>query len=186
MRHSDWGILVKQSALIPVERIEKAIYLIRGEKVMLDRDLAALYETTTKVLKQAVRRNLDRFPEDFMFVLNPTEFKDWRSQFVTSNADRIGLRYSPMAFTEHGILMLSSVLNSHRAIQVNIEIMRAFVKLRQMLASNAELSRRLDELEGKYDRQFKVVFDAIRQLMSPAPPDRKQIGFRSRSQSPER
>jgi hypothetical protein len=96
-----------------------------------------------------------------MFVLNPTEFQTWRSQFVTSNADRIGLRYSPMAFTEHGILMLSSVLNSTRAVQVNIEIMRAFVNLRQMLSSNAVLSRRLDQLERKYDRQFKVVFDAI-------------------------
>ena len=98
---------------------------------------------------------------------------------MTSKADRIGLRYPPMAFTEHGILMLSSALNNQRAIQVNIEIMRAFVKLRQMLASNSELSRRLDELEGKYDRQFKVVFDAIRQLMSPAPLIRKQVGFRS-------
>jgi hypothetical protein len=172
---------VKQSSLIPIERIEKAIYLIRGEKVMLDRDLAALYETTTKVLKQAVRRNIDRFPDDFMFVLNPTEFQDWRSQFVTSKADRIGLRYSPMAFTEHGILMLSSVLNSTRAVQVNIEIMRAFVKLRQMLSSNPVLSRRLDELERKYDRQFKVVFDAIRQLMSSPARKRKQIGFRAKA-----
>ena len=101
-----------------------------------------------------------------MFVLNPKEFEDWRSQFVTSKADRKGLRYAPMAFTEHGILMLSSVLKSQRAVQVNIEIMRAFVRLRQMLASNAELSRRLDALESKYGRQFKVVFDAIRQLMS--------------------
>jgi hypothetical protein len=180
------GKRVKQSSLIPVERIEKAIYLIRGEKVMLDRDLAALYETTTKVLKQAVRRNIDRFPDDFMFVLNPTEFQNWRAQFVTSNADRIGLRYSPMAFTEHGILMLSSVLNSTRAVQVNIEIIRAFVKLRQMLSSNAVLSRRLDELERKYDRQFKVVFDAIRQLVSLPQPAHKQIGFRQRSQNRER
>jgi hypothetical protein len=169
---------MKQSSLIPVERIEKAIYLIRGEKVMLDRDLAALYGVATKALKQAVKRNLDRFPADFMFVLNEKEFKDWRSQFVTSSADRKGLRHPPMAFTEHGILMLSKVLNSKRAIQVNIEIMRAFVRLRQMLNSNAELSRRLDDLESKYDRQFKAVFDAIRQLMSPPPPDRKQIGFR--------
>src|SRR5438445_6330300 len=168
-----------QSALISTERIEKAIYLIRGEKVMLDRDLAGLYGVATKALKQAVRRNRDRFPEDFMFVLNPAEFQDWRSQFVTSKADRKGLRYPPMAFTEHGILMLSSVLNSQRAIQVNIEIMRAFVRLRQMLASNVELSRRLDELESKYDRQFKVVFDAIRKLMTPGPSTRKQIGFRT-------
>jgi hypothetical protein len=115
-----------------------------------------------------------------MFVLNPAEFQNWRSQFVTSKEDRKGLRYAPMAFTEHGILMLSSVLKSERAIQVNIEIMRSFVKLRQMLASNVELSRRLDELESKYDRQFKVVFDAIRQLMSPPVQPRKQIGFRSR------
>jgi hypothetical protein len=176
---------MKQSSLIPVERIEKAIYLIRGQKVMLDRDLAVLYGISTKVLKQAVRRNIDRFPDDFMFVLSSAEFQNWRSQFVTSKADRVGLRHAPMAFTEHGILMLSSVLNSNRAVQVNIEIMRAFVKLRQMLASNSELSRRLDELEGTYDRQFKVVFDAIRQLMSPAPPDRKQIGFRSRRKYPD-
>ena len=169
---------MKQSSLIPVERIEKAIYFVRGQKVMLDRDLAHLYGVSTKVLKQAVRRNIDRFPDDFMFVLKAAEFQDWRSQFVTSKADRIGLRYAPMAFTEHGILMLSSVLNSDRAVQVNIQIMRAFVKLRQMLASNVELSHRLEQLEAKYDRQFKVVFDAIRQLMSPPPPDRKQIGFR--------
>jgi len=103
---------MKDSGLIPVERIEKAIYLIRGEKVMLDRDLAALYGVGTKVLKQAVRRNIDRFPDDFMFVLDSAEFQDWRSQFVTSKADRKGLRLAPMAFTEHGILMLSSVLNS--------------------------------------------------------------------------
>ena len=170
------------SALIPAERIEKAIYLIRGEKVMLDRDLATLYGVGTKVLKQAVRRNIDRFPEDFMFVLNPMEFQDWRSQFVTSKADRKGLRYPPMAFSEHGILMLSSVLNSKRAIQVNIEIMRAFVRLRQMLASNVELSRRLNELESKYDRQFKVVFDAIRKLMTPTSGSPKQIGFRATAQ----
>lgn len=167
-----------QSGLIPVERIEHAIYLIRGEKVMLDRDLAALYGVETKVLKQAVRRNIDRFPKDFMFVLDPTEFRNWRSQFVTSNSARMGLRHPPMAFTEHGILMLSSVLKSKRAVQVNIEIMRAFVRLRQMLTSNAELSRRLDELENKYDRQFKVVFDAIRQLMTPVSKSQKEIGFR--------
>jgi hypothetical protein len=145
---------------------------------MLDRDLAALYGVETRALKQAVRRNMDRFPREFMFVLDLTEFENWRSQFVISNSDRQGLRYPPMAFTEHGILMLSTVLNSKRAIQVNIEIMRAFVRLRQMLASNVELSRRLDDLENKYDRQFKVVFDAIRQLMSPSPTTQKEIGFR--------
>jgi ORF6N domain len=167
-----------QSDLIPAERIEKSIYLIRGEKVMMDRDLAALYGVETKVLKQAVRRNLDRFPEDFMFVLNPTEFTNWRSQFVTSKEDRKGLRYPPMAFTEHGILMLSSVLNSKRAVHVNIEITRAFVRLRRLVASNAEFSHRLNELENKYDRQIKILFEAIRTHMSPAPTKPRQIGFR--------
>jgi len=167
----------KRSALIPIERIERAIYLIRGERVMLDRDLADLYGVSTKTLKQAAKRNIDRFPRDFMFVLNPAEFENWRSQFVTSKADRKGLRYAPMAFTEHGILMLSSVLKSERAIQINIEIMRTFVKLRQLLTSNKELARRLDELESRYDRQFKIVFDAIRQLMTPPSHTRKQIGF---------
>ena len=167
-----------QTGLIPAERIETSIYSVRGERVMLDRDLAALYGVETKVLKQAVRRNIDRFPADFMFVLNSTEFRNWRSQFVTSKTDRQGLRYPPMAFTEHGILMLSSVLKSKRAVTVNIEIMRAFVRLRRMLASNAELSRRLDHLEQKYDRQFQVVFDAVRNLMAPTPAKSKQIGFR--------
>lgn len=162
---------------VPVERVEKAILLVRGEKVMLDRDLAALYEIPTKALKQAVRRNIDRFPEDFMFVLDKTEFEAWRSQFVTSKSDRKGLRYPPMAFTEQGVAMLSSVLNSSRAVQVNIAIMRTFVRLRQMLASNAELSLKLEGLEQKYDRQLKIVFDAIRQLMIPPDPQRKQIGF---------
>jgi hypothetical protein len=175
-----------QSGLIPAERIANVIYFIRSEKVMLDRDLAALYGVETKVLKQAVRRNADRFPVDFMFVLTSAEFKNWRSQFVTSNADRMGLRHPPMAFTEHGILMLSSVLNSKRAVQVNIEIMRAFVKLRRILASNVELSRRLDELEKRYDHHFKVVVDAIRSLMAPAPKKQKQIGFRPGPQQRKR
>src|SRR5256884_6315983 len=146
---------------------------------MLDRDIAAMYGVPTKVFNQAVKRHQERFPADFMFQLTKAEAAPIRSrsQFVTLKRGS-NIKYLPYAFTEHGILMLSSVLNSQRAIQVNIEIMRAFVKLRQMLASNADLSRRLDELEGKYDRQFKVVFDAIRRLMAPAPPDRKQIGFR--------
>ncbi|HZI47388.1 MAG TPA: ORF6N domain-containing protein [Pyrinomonadaceae bacterium] len=167
----------KDSSLIPIERIERAICLIRGEKVMLDRDLAALYQVETRVLNQAVRRNRDRFPADFAFELTREEIMGI-SQFVTSSNLKFSKRVS--AFTEQGVAMLSSVLRSQRAIQVNIEIMRAFVKLRQMLASNAELSRRLEELENKYDRQFKVVFDAICQLMSPPVQARKQIGFRSR------
>lgn len=162
---------------VPVERIEKAIFLIRGEKVMLDRDLAALYGVTTSALKQSVRRNSERFPNDFMFVLNKSEFENWRSQIVISNSDRMGIRYPPMAFTEQGVAMLSSVLRSQRAVAVNIQIMRTFVRLRQMLASNAELAKKLDDLEKKYDHQFSAVFDAIRKLMTPQEPQRKQIGF---------
>ena len=166
---------------VPVERVENAILFIRGEKVMLDRDLAALYDISTKVLKQAVRRNIDRFPDDFMFVLDKAEFVTWRSQFVTSKSDRKGLRYPPMAFTEQGVAMLSSVLNNQRAVQVNIAVMRTFVRLRQMLISNAGLASKLEQLEKKYDHQFKVVFDAIRQLMIPPDPKRKQIGFHTKS-----
>ena len=172
---------MKQSSLIPIERIEKSIYLIRGEKVMLDRDLAELYRVETKMLNRAVKRNLRRFPTDFMFQLSDDETSRLRYQIGTSKKGRGGRRYLPYVFTEQGVAMLSSVLHSQRAISVNIEIMRAFVKLREMLASNSELCRRLDELESKYDRQFKVVFDAIRQLMSPPVPARKQIGFRSRA-----
>lgn len=164
-------------SLVPADRIEKAILLIRGQKVMLDADLAALYGVETKVLVQAVKRNLERFPEDFMFQLNHKEFAILRSQFVTSS-DWGGRRYPPYAFTEQGVAMLSSVLRSPRAIQVNIEIMRAFIRLRQMLASNAELARKLDALEKKYDAQFKEVFEAIRQLMTPPEPKRRAIGFR--------
>ncbi len=178
---------MKHSSLIPVERIEKAIYLIRGERVMLDRDLATLYGVSTKAFNQAVKRNEERFPPDFMFQLTMDEARTWwleiatnrlRSQSVTLKRGQ-HIKYRPYAFTEHGALMLSSTLNSERAIQVNIEIMRSFVRLRQMLASNADLARRLYDLESKYDRQFKVVFDAIRKLMSPPPPAQKQIGFRS-------
>ena len=167
--------------LIPSERIEKAIYLIRGEKVMLDRDLASLYGVETKVLNRAVKRNLRRFPLDFMFQLTAEEADLLRCQIGTSNKGRGGRRYLPYVFTEQGVAMLSSVLNSERSILVNIEIMRAFVKLRQLLASNAELSRQLAELESKYDKQFKVVFDAIRQLMATPVRGRKEIVFRSRS-----
>jgi phage regulator Rha-like protein len=172
---------VKPSSMIPIERIEKAIYLIRGERVMLDRDLAELYGIPTKVFNQTVKRHTDRFPADFMYQLTKEEAEGVfsRSQSVTLKRGQ-NIKYRPYAFTEHGILMLSSVLNSERAIQVNIEIMRTFVELRRMLASNAELSQRFDELENKYDRQFKVVFDAIRQLMSPPLSGGKQIGFRSR------
>ena len=168
--------------LISSEIIEKAIYLIRGEKVMLDRDLAKLYGVPTGAVNQAVRRNRERFPEDFMFQLTTEEVRQLNlSQIVIGSEKHRDPRLRPYAFTEQGVAMLSSVLRSKLAITVNIEIMRAFVKLRQMLASNAELSRGLDELESKYDKQFRVVFDAIRQLMATPVRDRKEIGFRSRS-----
>jgi phage regulator Rha-like protein len=166
----------QMKAIIPVEMIEKKILLIRGEKVMLDADLAELYGVETKILVRAVKRNVDRFPSDFMIQLNKEEFENLRFQFGTSSRWG-GRRYLPYAFTEQGVAMLSSVLNSDRAIKVNIEIMRAFVSLRQMLASNKELAKRFDELEKKYDAQFKVVFDTIRQLMIPPEPKRKRIGF---------
>jgi hypothetical protein len=164
-------------SFIPTERIERLILLIRGHKVLLDEDLAALYRVETKALVRAVKRNLDRFPEDFMFQLTKEEFENLRYQFGTSSLWG-GRRYPPYAFTEHGVAMLSSVLNSAPAIHVNVEIMRTFVRLRQMLASNADLSRRLNELEKKYDAQFRVVFDASRQLMTPPEaPKKGRIGF---------
>jgi len=165
------------SKLVPVELIEGKIYLIRGQKIMLDRDLAALYRVETKVLKQAVKRNLKRFPEDFMFVLSACELADWRSQFVTSKNDTMGLRHAPMAFTEQGVAMLSSILNSERAIEVNIQIMRAFVRLRRLLATNAELAKKMEALESKDASQFRVVFDAIRALMAEPEKPRHPIGF---------
>ena len=171
------------SELTSIERIETKILLLRGQKVMLDRDLAALYGVPTGNLKRAVLRNTDRFPGDFMFVLDAQEFAHWRCQFGTSNSDRMGLRYAPMAFTEQGVAMLSSVLNSPRAVQVNIAIMRAFVRLRQIRASHADLARKLDEMEKKFDGQFRVVFEALRQIMTPPAPTRRKIGFEVRGAS---
>lgn len=165
--------------LIPVEIIEKKILLIRGEKVMLDSDLAELYGVKARVLNQAVKRNIARFPDDFMFQLSKEEHDALRSQFVILKRGRGAHRkYSPYAFTEQGVAMLSSVLNSDRAIKVNIEIMRAFVRLRKLISSNTELARKLDALEKKYDAQFKIVFDAIRQLMIPPEKSKRKIGFK--------
>jgi hypothetical protein len=158
---------------------EKRIFLLRSVRVMFDYDLAELYGVSTKQLVQAVKRNLERFPEDFMFQLEPQELALLRSQIVTSNSGRGGRRYAPYAFTEQGVAMLSSVLRSRRAVQVNIAIMRAFVRLREMLLTNADLARKLAALEAKYDSQFKSVFDAIRQLMTPPDPPRRRIGFRT-------
>jgi len=172
----------QETSLIPAERIENSILFVRGEKVILDEDLAFLYGVSTKVLIQAVKRNKERFPPDFMFQLNKEEFASLRSQFVTSKlkSGRGGRRYPPYAFSEEGVAMLSSVLNSLRAIKVNIEIMRAFVRLRKILASHAELARKLEALEKKYDSQFKAVFEAIRQLMAPTEKLPKKIGFQLR------
>ncbi len=177
-----------EGLLIPVERIESSILLVRGQKVMLDRDLASLYGVTVKALNQAVKRNPSRFPGDFMFQLTAKETKEWwkhvmsgrlRSQIVTLKRGE-HIKYRPFAFTEHGILMLSSVLRSKRAVEVNIAIMRTFVRMRAMLTSNAELTRRLDALERKYDAQFKVVFEAIRQILEPPPKPKRPMGFQVR------
>ena len=161
---------------LPIETIQRSIYVVRGQKVMLDSELAILYGVETKTLVRAVKRNQDRFPEDFMFQLQDPEWENLRYQIGTSSSWG-GRRFAPYVFTEQGVAMLSSVLNSARAVQVNIGIMRAFVKLRQMLASNAELARKLAAMEKKYDAQFKVVFDAIRQLMSPPEKPKREIGF---------
>lgn len=158
---------------------ERRIYFIRGQRVMLDFDLADLYEVETRALKQAVRRNQDRFPEDFMFELTRQEVAFLVSQTVIPRRGKLGGAV-PMAFTEQGVAMLSSVLRSRRAVQVNIAIMRAFVRLREMLLTNSDLARKLAELEKKYDAQFKVVFDAIRQLMTPPEKPRRRIGFHTK------
>jgi hypothetical protein len=191
----------KQStALIPAARIERRILFLRGEKVMLDSDLAELYGVEVKVLNQAVKRNLERFPEDFMFRLSKEEFRlilksqivtssggisrfskensqNLKSQIVTSSWGYGGRRKLPHAFTEQGVAMLSSVLRSDRAVQVNIAIMRAFVQLRQILATHADLARKLEALERRYDKQFRGVFDAIRALMVEKTKPRREIGF---------
>ena len=168
----------QQIHLKEVKTIENKILLFRGKKVMLDRDLALLYEVTTGNLNKAVSRNLDRFPDDFMFLLNKKEFKSLMFQNGISSWG--GTRKTPRVFTEHGILMLSSVLNSKRAVMVNIQIMRVFTKLRELLATHKDLQRKIEDMESKYDEQFKIVFEAIRQLLEPSPVPEKpkrRIGF---------
>jgi hypothetical protein len=169
--------IVTSRSLVRAEWVERRILSLRGQKVMLSTDLAELYEVAPNVLMQAVKRNRERFPADFMFQLTRVEYSNLKSQFVTSSWGG-ARRAAPYAFTEQGVAMLSSVLRSPRAVQVNIAIMRAFVKLREILATHRDLARRLDEMESKYDKQFRVVFDAIRQLMM-APPEkpRRRIGF---------
>jgi hypothetical protein len=185
--------MADKKLIASVEQIESRIFLIRGQKVMLDQDLAELYGVETKRFNEQVRRNSERFPEDFMFQLTAEEFANLRSQFDTSSlrsqiatsnnpvgtpAGRGGRRHLPYAFTEHGAIMAASVLNSPRAVETSVQVVRAFVRLRQMLSSNAELSRKLATLEKKYDIQFKAVFEAIRELMTPMEPRKKRpIGF---------
>ena len=187
--------------IIPIERVAQSIRWIRGHKVLLDSDLALLYGVATKVLNQAVKRNRERFPDDFMFQLNADETGFLRSQFVTLEKERRtnwsqivtssekhrGKRYRPYAFTEQGIAMLSSVLKSDRAIKVNIAIMRAFVKLRQLLNVNRELAKKFSELEqrvGKHDEDITAIMEAIRQLMAPPEKPRREIGFHVREKVP--
>lgn len=163
--------------LVPIEALEKKIYMIHGQKVMLDRDLAELYRVETRALNQAVRRNIERFPEDFMFALTRDEIKDLSQIVISSN-----IKHSPnvFVFTEQGVAMLSSILKSERAVQVNIAIMRAFVKLREILSTHKELAHKLAEHERKiekHDGEIKVIFDAIRGLMTPPEPKKKKIGF---------
>lgn len=172
--------MAKASSPIPVAHIERTILFVRGEKVLLDRDLAVLYKVTTSNLNKAVKRNADRFPNDFMFQLTSEEADELTFQTgISKPSGRGGRRYLPFVFTEQGVAMLSSVLRSKRAVQVNIAIMRAFVRLRALLATHKDLARKLDEMEKKYDAQFRIVFDAIRELMKPPEEPRRRIGFRA-------
>ena len=167
---------MSENRVIPVDQIESIILFIRGHKVILARDLAELYGVTTGNLNKAVKRNIDRFPNDFMFQLTAEEYKSLRFHFGILEKGRHS-KYLPYAFTEQGVAMLSSVLKSKRAVQVNIEIMRAFVRLRRMLSVHKDLERKLTDLEQKYDEQFKIVFEVINQLMTPPVKPRKKIGF---------
>src|SRR3989338_1926459 len=168
-----------QEISVPLERIESKIYLIRGKKVMFDRDLAVLYGVETRILNQAVRRNIERFPEDFVFQLSKTEFENWVSKIVIPNSDRMGLRIRPLVFTEQGVAMLSSVLKSKQAIQVNIQITRTFTKLREMMAEDDTLRLKIEAMEKRYDEQFSVIFDAIKRLLATDTEPRPEIGFQS-------
>lgn len=172
---------------IPDEVVISKIYLVRDQKVMLDRDLAELYGVETKRLKESVRRNIDRFPEDFMFELTKEEFSNWRTQFATSNSDKMGLRVPPFAFTEHGVLMLASVLNSEKAILVNIQIVRIFIKIREALTDNLSIKLEIEEIKKKLanqDRNIEIVFTYLDELIDKQenPPPRPRVGFRRQSE----
>ena len=178
--------VVENRSIIPQERIESAILQIREHKVVLDADLARLYGVATKVLNQAVRRNRKRFPEDFLFQLTKEEFENWRSQIVTSNsAAKMGLRRRPYAFTEQGVAMLSSVLRSPRAVQVNIAIMRTFVRLREMLATNQKLRRKIEDMEKRYDAKLQIVFATIESMLEDEDLPKRGIGFHAPATKPK-
>jgi phage regulator Rha-like protein len=171
--------------IIPDDWVLNKIYFVRGQKVMLDRDLAELYGVETKVFKQAVRRNIERFPEDFMFEMTPEELENWRSQFVTSNSDKKGLRYPPFCFTEQGVAMLSSVLNSETAIRVNIQIIRVFTRMREILLTHKDILLQLQKMEKKmtgYDTDIALIFEYLKQLLNPPQPPRQKIGFRRKDE----
>lgn len=174
--------------ILSEDYLATTIHKIRGQKVILDRDISRLYDIPTKALKRSVKRHLDRFPTDFMFELSEDEFNNWRSQFVTSNSDRMGLRYAPMAFTEQGVAMLSSVINSPRAIEVNIAIMRTFVRMRQWILENQELSNRLQTFEARLDNHESAIdtlFDTLDNLSSEKEePPRVLIGFHKKDLEP--
>ena len=171
--------------MIPDELVMNRIYLIRGQKVMLDRDLAELYGVETKRLKEAIRRNIDRFPEDFMFEMTLEELENWRTQFATSNSEKMGLRRPPFCFTEQGVAMLSSVLKSETAIRVNIQIIRIFTRMREMIMNHKDILLQLEKIEKKlagHDDDITLIFQYLKQLLNPPSPSRQRIGFKRKDE----
>lgn len=176
----------KSKLIIPDEIVMNKIYILRDMRIMVDRDLAELYGVETKRLKEAVRRNMQRFPSDFMFEMNDEEFRNWRTQNASSNSEVMGLRYHPFCFTEQGVTMLSCILNSERAIAVNIQVIRIFTKMRELLLTNKEVLLQLEMLEKqvlKNKIDIQSIFSALRQLINPTPKPRKQIGFKTEETS---
>jgi hypothetical protein len=174
-----------KALMIPDELVMNKIYIIRGQKVMLDRDLAELYDVDTRRLKEAVRRNIDRFPNDFMFEMTPQELEKWRSQFATSISEKMGLRRPPFCFTEQGVAMLSSVLKSETAIHVNIRIIRVFTKMRELLLTHKDILLQLEKIEKKlsgHDEDIQLIFKYLKQLLNPPQPPRRKIGFRRKNE----
>jgi hypothetical protein len=176
---------MSKSIVIPDEVVISKIYLIRGQKVMIDRDLAELYGVETRVLKQAVRRNIERFPEDFMFEMNKEEFDQWREENITASEDKQGLRYAPFCFTEQGVTMLSCVLNSKRAVEVNIQVIRIFTRLREMVLTHKDILLKLEQLERKVMRQdgdIKLIFKYLKELLNPKTEPMRRIGYKRKDE----